>query len=154
MKTQTTIIIILWFLLLGSCATRKVQKTTEKIRLVDTGVITEKAPGDVIFIERPNTPSERPKGATIVYKGQKGATASIKYDKEGFIDGGIIDCPEVDKIEQKNLELDYDLKEKTSQREFNEKLINIFYKLLMNISFIGFGAWTIVSVAKAFILRK
>ena len=135
-------------LTLGSCATRKVEKERKRIQLMDKGTIEKKSPGDVIFIPAPRVPNDRK--PVELYSGQKGATARLNFDEGGVLRDGIINCPEIDELEQKNLELDYTSREKKSERAFNEMALKEIKSTVIWLTLIISLAW----VARGFILRK
>lgn len=147
--------VFLWcILLLTACSTRKVERTKERIKLVDKGTIERTAPGDRVYITLPATPNERPKDTTRNYKGEKGARTDVDFNGSGTVTGIRTDCPEINEWEQKNLVLDYDLKEKNIERTFNEMVIKEIKGLLLWMTGIVSMAWVVISIARAIILRK
>lgn len=97
-----------------------------------------------------NSPSlDWPKYETVIYRGEKGATASLNYNTEGFLENSVINCPEIDELEQRNIELDYKKKEKDSERNFNMEFGKLIRGTLLGMTLIVTLGW----VAKSFISR-
>ena len=124
---------LLILLLCSSCSIlkdRAVDKAKEKIRLIDKTVISEKAPGDnvTILLPAPLSSPQRPKATIKTYNGEKGAKLSVQFDTTGLVNRIDSDCPEIDKIEQKNIELDYALKTKEVESKANIELANTIGK--------------------------
>ena len=148
MKKANPYLIFVVALLLSCCATRKVNKDNTKIHLVEQARIERKAPGDRIYIEYPRTPNERPKGMTQTNKGSKGAETRTTFDETGTITRIETDCPEINEIEQRNRELDYQKKEKDSERSFNTEIAKLGSKTLIWIAAIFAVAWVVKGLVK------
>lgn len=129
-KYLISLSLILFLTSCGLLKDRKVDKTKEKIRLVDRSVITEKSPGDevTVFLPYPLPNPDRPKGEVRTYPGTNGATVGVEFDTLGVVRRIDADCPEVDKVEQRNLELDYGLKTKEVESKANIELANTIGK--------------------------
>ena len=141
MKLITSLILLV---LVSSCATRKTSLSKEKFVSVDKGVVERTAPGDFIVLPPPMTPKDRPRDTTKVYKGTNGAKAIINYDSDGYA-SGIFECPEVDELEKKNSELSYQVKEKQSERAFNEYFVREIKSTVI---------WMTVIVSATMLLRS
>lgn len=145
MRFLTYIFIVLF---LGSCATRKVENTKTRLAMVDRGTVERTSPGDVIFLPAPRIPNERK--PLEVYKGERGAKASLSFDENGALIGGVVNCPEVSELEKKNLELDYQNREKNSDRAFNEMALKEIKSTVIWLTLIVSLAW----VARGFVLKR
>lgn len=127
------ILIGLLFLLLSSCGLLKDVKknrTKEKVRIVESSTISEKAPGDnvTVYLPYPIESPERPKREIKTYKGEKGAKVKVQFDSIGNVNRIDADCPEIDKVEQHNLDLDYGLRRKEVERKANVEIVNAIGK--------------------------
>lgn len=143
---------ILILLLLTGCATRKVQKTQEKIRLIETRTLAQKSPGDEIYFEVPKVPQKRPKSARVEYQGKdKKATAYVQYDSIGNIASVLARCPEIETLLEENSDLVYELKDKQSTREFNMAIAKEIKSTLIWISAIFALAMVVKGVLKSII---
>ena len=144
------IFLIIALLSLSSCATRKVNKTRENLKIIDRGIVQTTSPGDKVYITIPAKPNERPKATTQTYTGNQGASTDIDFNEEGKVTAIRTDCPEIDKLEQKNLQLDYDYREKNSERAFNEMAIKTGKSTLLWMTAIISLAW----VARGWVLGR
>jgi len=121
-------IIVLSLILFSGCGLlkdKKVDKKKESIRFIDRSVITEKAPGDIIVLTAPKIPQDRPKGKTVVTKGEKGSTVTTKYDDEGFLETQVINCPDVEVTKQMDIKGKYQLQTKEVEMKMNIELANV-----------------------------
>lgn len=130
-------------LLSGCLSSRKVSKMEDKFKGFENTTTQRKSPGDKIYIEIPRTPNERPKSETVTYIGDKGATSKKTFNESGYVVTDLIDCPEVDEIEQKNLEWERDQSSKQTERAFNIALGKLISNTLIWISVIWAIAWII-----------
>lgn len=146
-------LLIIWMLIVSSSCSllkdRTVDKNNERYKFIDRSVITERTPGDVIVMPAPRTPKDRPRDTTITTRGEKGATVTTSYDREGRLDGQTIICPETEKTKQMNVEGEYKLKTKQVESKANIELADTVGKWSA-ITFIPIGFF----FALAFYLRK
>ncbi len=149
--------LIIFAILLSSCGLLKdvsKNKVNEKIKILETTREWTRRPGDVIFVPAPRTPSERFKDTIIVYKGQKGATATTSFDRDGFVSGQVINCPDSEETKQTDIKAEYSLKEKQVDKTANIEFANVigkwtFYSFCV-ISFFG----CIAILGRALILKR
>lgn len=135
--------IFLIFSLAGCGTIRSTSKSNEKFHLRDLGIIERKAPADRVYIALPLTPKDRPKDTTQTYHGKKGSKTDVTFDKDGNVTNIITDCPEINELEQKNLELDYSKQEKDSERKFNIELAKIGQSTILWLGGIFAVAWVV-----------
>lgn len=140
-------IIIILILLSGCNAFKDVtrNKTREKIKLVDRTIIEEKSPGDnvTVFLPYPLPSPDRPKSKTVTYNGKKGATVDVAFDSTGVVKAIDADCPEINKIEQRNIELDHDIKSKEMEATANIELAKVIGNRLVIVGFFFSLAWVL-----------
>lgn len=139
------IVVILIVALLHGCGVlkdRRVNKTNERVRLVENKTLSEKAPGDnvTIMLPYPLSNPNRPKATIQETKGKYGATVKTQFDSIGMVNRIDVNCPEIDKVEQHNLDLDYSLREKEIEVKANIELANVIGKWLA-ITFIPIGGF-------------
>ena len=153
MKLLSIISIMGIFLFTGclSLKDKTVDKKKEKVRLIESRTISEKAPGDnvTVYLPYPLESPDRPKAQIKTYKGEKGAEVKVEFDSTGNVNRIDADCPEIDKVEQHNLELEYELRTRKMEKQLNIEAIR------------EVGKWTAITLipigfffAVAFYLRK
>lgn len=141
------LLIICLTISLAACGTtRNVSKTNERIKLVDKGVVQRTAPGERVYITIPATPNERPRSQTKTYSGEKGSRTDVTFDQDGTVTNINTDCPEINELEQKNLELDYSKQEKDSERKFNMELAKIGQSTILWLGGIFAVAWVVKGI--------
>lgn len=126
-------LIIIFAILGSSCSVlkdKKVDRSKERIKLVESSTVTEKAPGDnvTVYIPYPLPSPDRPKAQVKRYEGKKGATVDVEFDSIGVVRRIDADCPEVDKVAQHNRELEYRIKERQVESKANIDAINAIGK--------------------------
>jgi hypothetical protein len=139
------------FSLAGCGSTRTTSKSNEKFHLRDLGTIERKAPADRVYIALPLTPKDRPKDTTQTYHGKKGSKTDVTFDKDGNVTNILTDCPEINELEQKNLELDYSKREKDSERQFNIELAKIGQSTVLWLGGIFAVAWLLKGIVNKYI---
>ncbi len=104
--------------------------------------ISEKSPRDnvTILLPTPLPNPDRPKGEIVTYDGKRGAKVEVQYDTTGTVSRIDADCPEIDKVTQHNLDLEYDLKTKQVESKANIELANTIGKWAA-ITLIPIGAF-------------
>jgi len=150
-------ILIIFAILLSGCGLLKnvsKNRVNEKIKILETKTEWIKRPGDIIFLPAPRTPNERPKDTVIVYRGEKGAAAITSFDKDGFLSGQVINCPDSEETKQTDIKADYSLREKQVDKTANIELANVigkwaFYCFCV-LSFFG----CIAVLVRALILKR
>lgn len=136
---------VILLLAMGSCLpTRTVTKTVRDISSIQTGEIERTRPSDVIIIEAPKVPNEKP--TTIVYKGEHGATTTVDYGEDGEVDKIVSECPEVSERERYDRETTIKEREKISEREFNEMLVKEAKSTILYLGGMLCIAWAIVGI--------
>jgi hypothetical protein len=138
--------LIILVILVSSCGLlkdKKKEKTKEIIKLIDRSVMTETAPGDRVnvWLPYPLPNPKRPKNETRTYKGNSGATVDVGFDSTGVVNNIIADCPEVNKATQKNIELDYSLRERKQESSMNVELAKIVGNRLVLVGLFFAVAW-------------
>ena len=126
----------------GILKDRSVDKSKERIKLVENKTLTEKTPGDnvTIMLPYPLSSPERPRARIVENKGKRGATVKTQFDSTGVVSRIDVNCPEIDKVEQHNLNLDYSLRTKEVETKANIELANVIGKWLA-ITFIPIGGF-------------
>lgn len=131
------IITILILILFSSCSAwkeRSVSLDKQKLSFVDRSIIETTKPGDRVYITIPANNPERPKGVTETYQGSKGAVAEVDFDNDGVVTGFRVDCPEEHILEQRNIELENQIKIKEIENKTNIEAIN------------AIGKWTAITL--------
>lgn len=153
------IIISLVLFLFSSCGLlkdRSVDKSKETIVYRDMSYKSEKAPGDnvTVYLPYPLSNPKRPKFIDTTYTGKNGAKLDVSFDSLGVINRLEADCPEIDKIEQNNIEFDQSIKTKETESKANIDLAReigrwTFYSVCV-ISFFG----CVAVLGRTLILQK
>ena len=141
-----SILYIYVLILLSGCGLlkdRSVDKSNEKFKFFDRSVIETTSPGDVIVLPAPRTPNERPRDTVITYTGERGATATTAYDKEGFLAGQIINCPDEQETKRMNIEGEYELRLKQVEARLNSEIVRETKSALIWIAAIFAAAWVL-----------
>lgn len=146
-------LILFGFLALNSCSLlkdRTVDKSNQKIRLVESAKITEKAPGDnvTVYLPYPLPSPERPKNQVKRYKGDRGATVDVGFDSTGVVNRIDADCPEIDRVEEKRSELDYQLRTKEVESKANIELAKQAKYTIWGVAFLFALAYVVKSKIK------
>lgn len=125
--------LITFAILMSGCGLLKdvsKNRSNETAKIVESTSQWKRMPGEVIILPAPLTPNERQKDTTITTLGKKGATVTTSYDKEGFVSGQIINCPDSEETKQTNSTLEYSLREKQVEKTANIELANTIGKWL------------------------
>ena len=141
------------FLILGlvtSCGLLKDKNTERKkenLSFMDKTIIQEKSPGanTTVFLPYPLPNPKRPRNETKKYTGENNSSISVDFDSLGVVRGINSNCPEIDKLEQRNVELEYNLKSREVESKANIELANTIGKwiatTLIPIGFFFALAW-------------
>lgn len=140
---KNTALAISLITLATGCATRRVEKSQERVKLFETSQIRRTAPGDRVYIEMPRTPNERPRSTTKTYRGARGAVSDVVFDSVGQVSAIRTDCPEIDEHEQRNTELEYELRTKNSERSMNVELAKTAKSTFIWLAIIFATAWVL-----------
>ena len=120
------------FLLCGCAITkRKVnKKRTKEIENVFS-IESKKSKGEVIVLIAPKNPAKRFVDTIVNYKGERGSHVTTIYDKKGYIEAQVINCPDV--VEEKKIlkRTEKETKEKDTKREIDKKAIIIIIVLIL-----------------------
>lgn len=114
---------------------------------MDKTTIQQKAPGanTTVFLPYPLPNPKRPKNETRKYQGENNSTVSVDFDSLGVVRGIIADCPEIDRLEQRNVELDYNLKSREVESKANIELATVIGNRLVLVGFFFALAWWLKS---------
>lgn len=147
---QWYLIILVILVSVSSCGILKDKNTERKkesFKFSDKTTIQEKAPGanTTVFLPYPLPNPKRPKNETKKYTGENNSSISVDFDSLGVVRGINSNCPEVNKLEQRNVELEAKIKSREVETKANIELADTIGKwiaiTLIPIGFFFALAW-------------